>query len=549
MKNVKMWNRIAAAFLTGSLAMGCLVGCGNTEQKESEETKVNTSVQESTSESEVVEPEEPVELTYYGEILGASATLTNLGDMEIMQIADEKCNTKVTYVHPAFGTEVETFNLKLANLEFEDIVEYTWGSYAGGPTQAIEDGVIIDLAPYLEQGYAPNYKKLLDENPDIAKQVTTDAGEVFAFACIGDKGVSVTQGFYVRQDMLEAVGLDAPVTIADWEEMLIKFKDELGVDAPYSGVGSHLISNNSWFAGAFDTYSGYYLRDGKVQYGFLDAGYKEYITTIAKWYKEGLIDQSIFGNDSAAVNALILNDEAGASLGYIGGGIGGLMNSAKANENANPNFNLVGVPYPVKNAGDEPVFMPRSWDARTSNMAAITAECEDIEAAMRYLDFWYSEEGHMLKNFGVEGLSYEMVNGEPVYTDLILKNPDGQDIGTMLGRYTRASNPTVGVIDGRYYEQYYQLQEQVDAMHTWNEYSDNASKVLLPAVSATSEEAEELAALESSISTYVEEELTKFIMGIRDISEYDSFVESLKQMGVDRAIEIKQAAYDRYMAR
>ncbi len=549
MKSKTMWKRIAATFLTGCMIMGSLTGCGDTNTETQATGSATSETQGTVASSEVEEVKEPVELTYYGKILAASSTLTTLNEMEIMKVADEKCNTKVTYVHPASGTEKEDFNLKLTSMQFEDIVEYSWGSYGGGPTQALEDGVIIDLAPYIEAGYAPNFKKILEENPEIAKQITTDDGRIYAFPAIGDPSVNVSQGFYFRGDMLEAVGKEAPETIAEWEEVLTAFKNDLGIEAPFTGTSVHLIGGNSYLAGAFGTYSGYYVKDGKVQYGFITEEYKEYIQTMVRWYENGLIDQNIFGNDSKATQTQLLNDKSAVAYGAIGSAIGTFTNNAKANENTNPDFKLVAVQYPVVNKGDEPVFINRSWDARTANQAAISGSCKNVEAAVAYLDFWYSEEGNLLKNFGVEGVSYEMVNGAPVYTDEIMKNPDGLSIAQALGKYTRASQPTVGKIDVRYYEQYYELQEQIDAMKLWNAYSDNAVSVLMPPTTQTAEEAEELAILESAIKTYVEEEVTKFVMGTRDMSEWDAFVETVKGMDVERAIEIKQAAYNRYMAR
>ena len=168
---------------------------------------------------------------------------------------------------------------------------------------------------------------------------------------------------------------------------------------------------------------------------------------------------------------------------------------------------------------------------------------------MAYLDFWYSEEGSRLKNFGVEGVSYEMRDGLPYYTDEILKNPDGLSISAALGKYTRASQASVGLIDARYYEQYYQLPQQVDAVKLWNKNTDPALEVTLPAISPTAEEAEEMATINAAVSTYVKEETTKFIMGLRDLNEFDSYVESLKGLNIDRALEIEQAAYERYLAR
>ena len=58
-----------------------------------------------------------------------------------------------------------------------------------------------------------------------------------------------------------------------------------------------------------------------------------------------------------------------------------------------------------------------------------------------------------------------------------------------------------------------------------------------------------MATINAAVSTYVKEETTKFIMGLRDLNEFDSYVESLKGLNIDRALEIEQAAYERYLAR
>lgn len=552
MKRNKLWKRIAVVLLAGCTVMGCLTGCGNTAAEtqvkdsavsESSEN-AESSLTEEVKESEEVIPE-VADLTYWCAILNSATLLNDLGEMPMIQEAMEKNYVNIEFFHPSTNL-TEAFNLKLSSGDFEDIVEYKWSSYAGGPAQAIADGVIIDLAPYIKEGLAPNFKKVLDENPEIAKQVTTDEGQIFCFPAIGEKSVNVTSGYYFRQDMLEKVNMEAPTTIDEWEAVLTAFKDELGVEKPLSGTAANFIGTFSWIAGAFDTYSGYYVRDGKVQYGFLDESYKDYIATINKWYEAGIIDAEIFGNDSSIVNSNLLNDRSAVGFGYIGSAIGTLTNSAAE---TNPDFKLVGVQYPVLEKGDEPKFINRSWDVRTDHAAAITTACENVEAAIRFLDFWYSEEGSLMKNFGTEGVSYEMIDGYPTYTDLILKNPDGYSISDALGGYTRAANPSVGLIDVRYYEQYYQLEEQVEAMYTWNEYADNAISVLMPSVTPTSDESEELAVIENAVKTYVEEELTKFIMGLRNMEEWDSFIETVKGMNVERAIEIRQGAYDRYMAR
>jgi len=550
MKNKNVRKRMAAVLLSGCMIMASLAGCGNTENKQEqtsqsvvEESSATQSVTTETSKPEKIEV---ANLTYWCQLGNSATLLTNLNEMPIIQEACEKNYVNIEFFHPAASAAKEQFNLKIASGEYEDIIEYTWKNYPGGPAQAITDGVIIDLKPYIDAGYAPNFKKALDENPAIAKQIVTDDGQIYCFPAIGDASVNVTSGFMFRQDMLDKLGMEVPETIAEWETVLTAMKEQLGVEKPFSGQSTHLIGSSSYLAGAFDTYSGFYVRDGKVQYGFMDESYKEYITTMNRWYEAGLIDQEIFGNESSVAKTHLLNDRSGAFFGYLST----ISSYGKAAAETNPSFKLVGANYPVLEEGQTIRFVARAWDARlTNNVACITTACEDVEAAVRYLDFWYGEEGHMMKNFGTEGLSYNMVDGYPTYTDLILKNPDGHSISAALGGYTRGSEPTVGFIDRRYYEQYYELQDQVDAMILWNENANNALEVLMPVTTPTGEEAEELAVIENALKTYVEEELTKFIIGIRDMNEYDSFVETLKTMNVQRAIEIKQAAYDRYMAR
>ena len=89
--------------------------------------------------------------------------------------------------------------------------------------------------------------------------------------------------------------------------------------------------------------------------------------------------------------------------------------------------------------------------------AAISTACKNVEAAARLLDFSYGEEGHMLVNFGIEGVSYEMVNGNPEYTEVITDNPDGLSMTNAMSIYMRCHTNGAFIQDPRYIEQYYRL--------------------------------------------------------------------------------------------
>ena len=91
-----------------------------------------------------------------------------------------------------------------------------------------------------------------------------------------------------------------------------------------------------------------------------------------------------------------------------------------------------------------------------------------MDSAIKFLDYGYSDEGRMLYNFGIEGVSYKMENGYPKYTDLILNNPENKSMTVALSNYARSYDAGPFIQDVRYMEQYAALDEQKRALKTWS---------------------------------------------------------------------------------
>ena len=53
----------------------------------------------------------------------------------------------------------------------------------------------------------------------------------------------------------------------------------------------------------------------------------------------------------------------------------------------------------------------------------------------------------------------------------------------------------------------------------------------------------------NAVYTYVNEQVMKFILGDRDLAEFDTFVKEVNEMGLKDCIELQQKAYDAYLAR
>ena len=65
----------------------------------------------------------------------------------------------------------------------------------------------------------------------------------------------------------------------------------------------------------------------------------------------------------------------------------------------------------------------------------------------------------------------------------------------------------------------------------------------------SAEENQEYSRIFTDLQTYVKESVLAFITGEKSMDEYDAFIETIKEYNIDRCIELKQAALDRYYAR
>lgn len=548
--NNKNLRRPAAMAIVLSLvaALGIVAACsGNGSRSEpaassnTEPTPAASSVPEKTP-----EPAKPLTLTYWAPLNpGIAAVVPDLGQVEMYKEMEKRTQIKMEFKHPAANQVEEQFNLMIASRDLPDVIETNWLNYPGGPSKAIQDDVIIKLNDLIDE-YAPNLKKIMDENPEINKQMRTDNGELFSFPALSVTDNRVFSGPIIRKDWLDELGLSVPETIDDWEKTLRAFKEKKGASAPYTFSYSQLGVVYG-FLEAFGTTNNFYVDNGKIKYGPVEPAYKDFLATFSRWYKEGLIDPDFATNDAKLLDANITGGKSGAILGFLGSSIGKYLDAMK---DTDPKFNLVAAQYPVLNKGDEPKFIRREWDyGKSGGAAAITTANKNPIETVKYLDYFYGDEGHLLATFGIEGLTYNMENGYPKFTDLIMNNPDKLPVVSALAKYTRATAPAPGYTDDRYQEQYYQYPQQKEALNVWAKYANNALEVLIPPISNSPEEANEISKITNDLKTYTTEMTTKFIMGGESLDQYDEFVSQLKKLNVDQAIALNQAALDRYNKR
>lgn len=539
--------RSLAVFLALALSLGIFSGCSGASSAPSSAPASAASDTTSISNQEFSYPMSDGDPISYWMELNSNIS-TNFASMEDTPYAQglmERTGITIDYEHPPAGQASEQFGLIVADGNMPDIIEYDFLSgYSGGPEKAIKDGVILELSDIIDQ-YCPNLKAYLEANPDVDKMIKTDSGNYYTFPMIrGNEELCTFLGLYIRDDLLTEYNLEMPSTLEDWHTVLTTFKEN-GIEYPLTtGFAREDIRDSNPFVFAAGVGINFYLGDdGQVHYGPAEENYKTYLSTFAQWYSEGLIDPDFASLNLDQVSSKMTTGTSAVTWGYVGSHLGAWI---PAGRETNPDYSLSAAPFVAEEKGSTP-----EYGYTTSKFggygASITTSCKDVERAARLLDYLYSEEGALYTNFGEEGVSYTMSGSEPVYTDLILNNPDGWSVGQAMSAYCTAPINAPHVQDARYLAQYYVLPQQQNAPATFA--ATNASAHALPPISPTPEESSEYNSIMNEIKTYQDEMEIKFILGTESLDNFDAYVETLQKMGLARALEIQNAALERYNAR
>ncbi|MCI9540622.1 MAG: hypothetical protein HFG39_06085 [Lachnospiraceae bacterium] len=209
--------------------------------------------------------------------------------------------------------------------------------------------------------------------------------------------------------------------------------------------------------------------------------------------------------------------------------------------NAGTDYAVLALESLVLNKGDEPKFSQQSIQKFDGGMCyAVSTTCSNIEAACRYLDWRFSEEGKMTLNYGIEGVTYEIVDGKVQLTDLVTKNEETPNVDGARNEISWNKNRAGLTLDIALAY----TDAQKEWITTWKAHMD---EYVLPTVQYTKEQQAAISAKWGDIDSYCQEIILKYVIGSADISEWDSFVEAIKGMGIEQVITAKQEAYDSYL--
>jgi putative aldouronate transport system substrate-binding protein len=502
-----------------------LAACSSdTESKGKEETaKKEDANKVSTAGFPIVN--EPLKLKMFTRIAPVNGPFR---DMPVFQDFEKLSNIQVEFTEAPTDGFNEKKNLLFASNELPDALYRS----AITPLEAVRYGTggqIIPLETLIDK-YAPNLKKLMDTYPEIRAAITTPEGHIYAIPGIVTVNAARTDKKWMNQSWLTKLNLKVPETTDELYEVLKAFRDKdpngNGKQDELPMTARNALSIVPTMAGSFglDFQLGYNinLENDKVNIWMGSERNKELLMYLNKLYSEKLLDQELF----TAKEAQYLAKQGSGNTGFFFDQTNNPMLDSKVADR------YVGI-APVKGPHGDRLQLaapvPRDFGA-----FAITSVNKHPEATMRWIDYFYGDEGSTLLRFGRLNEHYELRNGIPYYKDDFLAK------GTQSKITPYAGGGAPHLISEKVASYINPLQVQ-EAQKKLDPYMP---KIRYAAPMFDEATAQQVNVLRNDIDKYYEEQSTKFIVGALSFDKWGEFQATLKKMKIDELQKVYQAAYD-----
>ncbi len=567
-----IFKRITAVLMLCTMVLGCFAAC--TPKPGTDDTK--PSAPAPVTGKPVIN--EPVTLNIL--TIRHPGTSTDAGDLwffkymeywfsqqgydvtiNVQQTADAAQQTSLL-----LGTDSLPDIMWAINIGRTDIMEY-----------GVEQEMLLDWTPYLNETLMPNLTARLAELPEVKEAATAPNGSIYALpyltpAQLASGCYGISERLYFRQSWLDAVGMENPTTEEELLNVLRAFKNvktESGRDAIPLVSAASFLERYLWTClGFYGTEPAKYgsnlmIKDGELVVPAYTEDYRHFITLMNTLYTEGLVATDYFSMSDATAGGLMRDNACGAlawwTLEYVG-----------------DDFADIVCANPILLGDNDSIHVSR-LNYYTSNRLWASADTKYPELIAMLMDFVYSDEGAFLYRYGpkagedplnlVEGWYYNE-KGD-VTTDLVENgtyasmSAYGRDrlfphdnAGLRPTIITNGTGENVEFTDSVTGEKFtcldnYIIDDNTNDGHwrliTMEKWSDKATSIRLPGTYLSSDDSAIVSDLTTVLNNYITTESARFITGQRSLSEIDAFWAELKDLGMEEYLEITRAAYADFM--
>lgn len=334
----------------------------------------------------------------------------------------EDTGVNITYL----GGSDDKLNTMMASGELPDIITVD----GSNPFVKDADKFAIPL-DVLAEKYDPYFLEKAAK-PETVKFFTREDGHIYGYPNFSNTksdyekgGIYANQAFLVRKDIYEQLGKPDMTTPEGFISALeaaqkLDAKDELGKSVIPIGVSP--FNEGSEPNGVFNRTLADFIgvpmltKDGKYYDRYTDADFQKWLKVFVDARQKGLTDRDMITMTKDDKDARITN---GSYFVYFASDLNSETDTMTVWANENQGKEYIAVHGPSSTTGNKTALPGTSIEGWTQTF--ITKDCKDPQKAMEFLTYMVSEYGNVVMNYGREGETYTMVDGNPVLNGDLLE--------------------------------------------------------------------------------------------------------------------------------
>ena len=405
----------------------------------------------------------------------------------------------------------------------------------------VDEQVLIPLDDAIEK-YMPNYKALLDADPALAASLTSSDGKMYQIGWLIPQNINTESHLFINKQWLDNLDLAVPTTIEEFEQVLVAFRDqdadgdgdpsnEIPFGGPMMPMEDGMLHLLSFWGIPYNNHYASINDEGKVYSWLTSDAMRDAMETIHRWYDEGLIDMESVTQDVNSSDAKVNSGKVGSFWRWRLSAMGTDEAIYSQYVCVNP-FAAEGYTPKLSYYLEVPVFG-----------AAITVDCEDVEAACKWLDTQLEWENMINGYNGMRGefWDYDAEGKVDIWpmTDGTRTVPGQSSMYYCSGeQYFAAVNMPPHRIEKSSYCEAYTAAGLIEK---------NSWQTLTKLVTFTVDESIEIDLRFADVDKYAQEAISSFIVkGVTD-DGWNTYLKTFENIQLDGYLQLLQGAYDRYV--
>lgn len=401
-KNITILGIVACAIM--------LIGCGSRTKETVKEV-----IDQNSGDMQDETKQEAVTLDWY---INYSWFVTEWGGNLVSDTITDETGVSINFITP-MGNEEEKLNSLIASDTLPDLITLGW--WEPQVSEMIASDMVYALNELADE-YDPLFYEVSDET--VVNWYTQPDGNIYCYpnSCYTPKdleehdNIAANQTFLVRKDIYEAIGSPDMSTQEGFYQAIVDaarmFPEVNG--QPLIPIGAHVFDETGCVS--FDQYLQNFLavpreKDGKYYDRNTDPEYLSWMKMFRRLGEEGYLAPDIFV-DSRIQTSEKIADGRYFCMFYQRTD---LADQQKILYKNNPESIYIAVDGPRNNNRDDPQIPVTGITGWTVTM--ISKNCRNPERAIELMDYMMSEHGQKLIYLGVEGETYDIVDGKYVIKD------------------------------------------------------------------------------------------------------------------------------------